>query len=873
MKHCNKRALSAAIHSLFAATAAVTLTLQPAFAQQTNPAVANPAADAAPGPTAGAPASAPASGDALNLNRVVVTGASGNKSKLRSSIAVTDVEAQQITDFAPRSEAEVLHLIPGIRAESSAGPGGNSNITVRGLPIASGGSKYVQLQEDGLPVVEFGDMNFANNDYWLRYDANVERIETVRGGSASTFASDAPGAIINFISKTGEEDRGSVAFQHGLNYNENRTDLEYGGHLRDDLRFHVGGFFRDGEGPRNSSYNTERGYQVKGNVTKTFNDDKGYFRVNFKVLNDHAPTYTSMPAKADISGNTLSGFSTIPGFDILRDSQNSIYNTSAPMVGPFGTSVGSANLTNGISVKSNALGFEFHNALDGGWTVDDKFRYTSQNGAFQTQFWGLDTLAGTLSGFGTGAYAVYANGPKSGQRVTQANLSTGYVSNGAAINVQTPDVGIWVNDLSLGRTWRLDGATVGGKVGYYHSNQNIVEQWSISGRLMEVGRDGSLIDIRSAGGAALTSMGLTGYNDQWGGCCARSYDAHYANDAPYLGLTYSQGPLDIDASVRRDNTKASGSYTGPVAVTGGVDVNGDGFITGAERNVYKIDTASPHPINYKVGYNSYSLGANYLLSQDVSTFARASRGGRAIADRLLFSNNIDPNTGALAAGAGAAAVAQVKQYEAGVKFRGRRDWGSFGLFGTVYHTTVEEYDYDQTRTVGPKLNQTGYRSNGVELESVLRVGGFALNANATYTDLKITSDLVGQASGSSTVGNTPHGTPRWLYTLSPRYDFNGVANAGFTVVGQSKVWSDDADTIQVEGRYLVNAFVNYNITPTLSLSLNASNLFNKIAFSGGVDQGSLAQIRTLGAAIGAQGVVSSRPEVGRTLSLALRYGF
>ena len=862
MKHYNKRALCAAVQSIFAASAAVTLPVQMARAQE---------ADAAPASAASA-APAVKQGDTLGLNTVVVTGVSGGKSKMRSSVSVTDIEQQQITDFAPRSEAEVLHLIPGIRAESSAGPGGNANITVRGLPIASGGSKYVQLQEDGLPVVEFGDINFANNDYWLRYDANVERVETVRGGSASTFASHAPGAIINFISKTGEEDGGSVGLSHGLNYKETRADLEYGGHVRPDLRYHIGGFYRTGEGPRTSPYDTERGYQIKGNVTRTFNADKGYFRVSFKVLDDRAPTYTNMPARADISGNTLSGFSSVPGFDILRDGQNSIYNTSAPKVGPAGTAAGVADLTRGISVRSNAVGFEFRNRFDGGWTVDDKFRYTSQSGAFQTQFWNIDTLPGTLAGFGAGATAVYANGPRAGQGVTTANLASGYVSNGAAIDVHTPDIGHVANDLAVGRSWRLDGATVGAKAGWYHSRQNIVEQWSISGRLMEVGRDGALIDVRGAGGTALTTLGLTGFNDQWGACCARNYDARYTTDAPYLGLTYSRGALDVDASVRRDSVKARGSYAGPVQVAGGVDADGNGSITGAERNVYVIDTAHPRPIDYDVGYNSYSLGANYQFDKDVSSFARVSRGGRAIADRLLFSNNIDPTTGTLAAGADAAAVAQVKQVELGLKYRGRRDWGSFGLFSTLYHTTVTEFDYDQTRTVGPKLNQTGYRSNGLELESVLRIGAFALNANATYTDLKITSDLVGQATGTSTVGNTPHGTPRWLYSISPRYDF-GAGSAGFTVVGQSKVWSDDANTLQVEGRALVNAFVNYNVAPNTTLSLNASNLFNTVAFSGGVEQGSLAQIRALGAAIGAQGVVSARPETGRTISVAVRHAF
>ena len=43
--------------------------------------------------------------------------------------------------------------IPGIRAESSGGEG-NSNITVRGVPVSAGGSRYLLIQEDGLPVLQ-----------------------------------------------------------------------------------------------------------------------------------------------------------------------------------------------------------------------------------------------------------------------------------------------------------------------------------------------------------------------------------------------------------------------------------------------------------------------------------------------------------------------------------------------------------------------------------------------------------------------------------------------------------------------------------------------------------------------------------------------
>ncbi|WP_346962849.1 Plug domain-containing protein [Sphingomonas sp. S-NIH.Pt15_0812] len=60
--------------------------------------------------------------------------------------------------------------IPGIRSESSGGDG-NANIAIRGLPIASGGATFLQLQEDGLPVLEFRDITFDNADIFLHIPA------------------------------------------------------------------------------------------------------------------------------------------------------------------------------------------------------------------------------------------------------------------------------------------------------------------------------------------------------------------------------------------------------------------------------------------------------------------------------------------------------------------------------------------------------------------------------------------------------------------------------------------------------------------------------------------------------------------------------
>ena len=127
------------------------------------------------------------------------------------------------------------------------------------LPVASGGAKFLALQEDGLPVLQFGDIAFGNADIFLRADATLSRLDVIRGGSASTAASNSPGGIINFVSKTGEAGGGSLAITSGLNYDSFRTDFEYGGDLNSDTRFHVGGFVRQGEGVRDPGYQGETG--------------------------------------------------------------------------------------------------------------------------------------------------------------------------------------------------------------------------------------------------------------------------------------------------------------------------------------------------------------------------------------------------------------------------------------------------------------------------------------------------------------------------------------------------------------------------------------------------------------------------------------
>ena len=153
--------------------------------------------------------------------------------------------------------------------------------------------------------------------------------------------------------------------------------------------------------------------------------------------------------------------------------------------------------------------------------------------------------------------------------------------------------------------------------------------------------------------------------------------------------------------------------------------------------------ANSAPVDYNYDYFSYSIGANYLLTSDLSVFARYSKGGRANADRILFNdNNVSTTTGELRSDA--VAIDFVKQAEAGVKYRG----GGLALYATGFYAETEEENFEATTQA---VFSRSYEAYGVELEGSYRLGAFSLSAGATYTDAEIKDDNISPAN----IGNTP----------------------------------------------------------------------------------------------------------------------
>jgi outer membrane receptor protein involved in Fe transport len=704
--------------------------------------------------------------DGLNMERVVVTGSTGGSSKMKSSVSISTLDADVIKNAAPMSAAEVLRSVPGVRAESSGGEG-NANITVRGVPISAGGARYVQIQEDGLPVLQSGDFNFITPDSYVKIDGTLDHLEVVRGGSASTLATNAPGGIVNFISRTGEEKGGHIGISRGLGYDETRYDFDYGAPISDKTRFFIGGSYRSGEGVRDTGLSTESGGQIRGNLTHQL--DNGFIRLSFKHLDDKSPT--ALPVPVQVVNQQITE---IPGIDPRKVSFYSPYWVRDVTLGKNNTPV-STNVNDGLHVKSDSFGVEGSFDLGDGWNLSDKFRASDNSGRFTGVFAGNN---GTVGNY------VFATGPNKGKAYNGRAFSA------VVFNTSIDDAGNTLNDTKLAKTFNLgDGAKLTTTAGLYLSTQKLALTWNFNEYLMQASGDKpALLQTASA------TPGLVG--PAFGGCCSRAVDMEYKLSSPYLNLGYEAGPLNLDASIRQDRQRASG--TANIATSSG--------------GVLRYDPATEQLVDYKLNHNSYSVGGNYRITRNLAAFARVSDGVAFNADRILFGTPLD--------GSAPININTVKQIEGGVKWRSN----GISTFVTLFQAKTDESNYEAT-TQRSTSNQ--YDAKGVELEGAYAAGDFRITGGATYTDAKITGTA---AADVANIGKTPRRQAKVIYQIAPTYTI-GQATLGASLIGTGKSWGDDAHTIVLPAYEVVNVFVNYNLTEKANLSLSANNLFNKIGYT------------------------------------------
>ena len=811
--------------------------------------------------TATATTTAPAATEAIDtLDTVVVTASAGDKSKLNTSTSISSIDQAQIQNFDATSTAELYRMIPGIQVPGTQGDGGNSNIGVRGLRTPTGGSPFVQIQEDGLPVVLFGDIQFGNNDYWTHPMPTDERIEAIRGGTAATLASQAIGAVLNHISFTGRNDGGYVELEKGVNYDYTKANFRFGSSINDTTYYNVGGYYDIGRGIEHAAYNVSNSYAIKGNITKELSDDKGFIRLLFKAANTQEPSYNGCISSATLNGKTVSNVGSSPYCDARNQAPGySTLNSSALFSNVDGTLA--RQPLNGILTDEKWLQFQTHYNFGNGLVIDDNARVAKMNGAFDVQFYGATSTDGALAHDKVTKLAtqslIYANGLNAGQVFTGP-----YVSASASVHTNMNHMDHIANDLSGTFKTELGAAHVDLKLGYLYYSQRIAEDWHSNNSINEAtGKNPAELDLvngLNGTGNLLAVGGQSQFNAGWN----QQFDLTFTNNAPYADLNVDIGDLNLDGSIREEFFQGSGWAQGS---------SGNALPTPASvvqidpRTGKSVTTVIPilgydgpvNAVDFQEHATNWSFGPLYKLTPDLSVFARASRGTRFNADRLTNSNPSYFNANGTLSSAGAAnAEFPVSQYELGLKNRGDLFTGHYTVELTGFYSkyTISSQEISATNcfnllglgdghTPITCIISGKYKDLGLELFSTYRVNGFNILFSGTYDDSKVSSHQGAPFARSPSI-------PNFTYTGLFSYDILSRGEVGISLDGQSSTPGSDGNTYP--SSLIVGAFAKFEPVKNLTLGLNVYNLFNSYTTVGpaGFVQGSNNTLVNAGVAQG-----------------------
>ncbi|MDH7445374.1 TonB-dependent receptor [Aquimarina sp. 2201CG14-23] len=774
--------------------------------------------------------------DLLSLDEIVVTGSSNPKSKLESSVAITTIGYRDIEKIAPQTSADLLQSIPGFVVESSGGEVGN-NLFARGIP-AAGAYEFVQIQEDGLPVFEDGALQFGNVDNWYRIDENIKRMEAVRGGSASVFATNAPGGIINFISKTGQNElRGRAKMTVG-DYGLFRTDLNIGGSIVEDkLFFNIGGFYRVDDGIRDPGFEANKGGQMKLNLTYKF--EKGYARIHYKKLNDRNIFLLPIPLRGDSDGNPEE----FTGFDANYGTLTS-RNFSRLRVPQVGGGFFERDLEDGVNPNVDAIGGEFKYRITEFLTLKNSFRNTDIDLNYNAIF----------STGGPNTQADFATQTTQFPLDDAANAEYTYVDNGELLNPNSlvmradhwaidKDMSNFANNL----TFAFDFEKINITLGYYYSNWKSNQYWNWSNYLVDVSDNPRLVNLIDTN---------TGISRTYNGIERITWLERDAQTKGKLNALYLDAEVDLtekltaNFGLRHDNDKYAGYRDNARFFStdlGLLDNNtADDAITVVDGNPYTY-------WNYDVKELSYTTALNYKFNDRMAMYARYSHGFRTPIEESYYNNAADLS---------GLEITEIDQTELGFKYSN----SNIGVYANLFYMSMDNIAFADILADGSSENRFADINNlGLEIEANARFGIFSLAATTTIQNPKYNNYTGSNADGTSFDfdGNTARRIPKFYFTLRPQIEIvkNLELYTQWSYFG--KKFQNESNTVELPAFNVFNAGLSYKYD-NLRFALDGTNLFNEIGLTEGNPRGTTSAN---------DDVFLARPILGRAFRLSVALDF
>lgn len=830
-----------------AAPAALAFAL-PAMAQDQT----RPTAD--PSGTVAADPAAPDGGD------IVVTGraGAGERTKLQTSYAITTLDNAQLRSRAPSSVTETLKSVPGFWVEASGGEG-SGNVRARGIPVDGFGS--INLLEDGLPVQHDPALGYLNADQAFRIDETIDRIEVVRGGPSSSFYSNAPGGVVNYITrKAGDELSGNARVLYGPTAELFRFDGWVGAPLADGWSLGVGGFYRNEQGVRDPGYTGNKGGQIRADLSKDFGD--ATLHLSYKHLDDNAIFYTGIPLTKDGDGDIVG----IAGFDPR-------YGTTASRASAFLT-LRSANgpvrfnNTDGTDIRLDQF------SVLAAWEFGDGFRLTNnaryrdsrtvRNGVYPAS---VSTATAFLASNRASLLAAYPGASNVLLRYTDTGEAfdvTGQNGNGDIfLNSARPvtvDESEFLDDLRLSRRFELFGQNHDLSLGFYLARIKETFRRYSATTLQDVSDNSRLLDLVALNAAgqvvgSATQNGVVRYGSEFAnGRGDQTTWAIYAADEWELTST-----LRIDGSLRYEKVTTDGAQENSATINLG-DPS-----TLADNNVLAGNGVFV-PFDRDFDRLGGTIGVNWQFSPNAGVFARYTSAFRL------------PSVGSFITSATATPVTQgIDLWEAGLKYSDPL----FSLYATGFLTDFDSYSIGNTQfnpATGGYTQQTVYtdtRAYGLEFEGVVRpVAWFDFTLLATVQDPTFRNLAYNELQGTTLVprdysGNQLLRVPKLALRATPALTlFDGRARVQMDVEHYTKRYADAANTSELPAYTQINASARFDLTDRLSFWVYGDNLNNTLGLTEGnprageLTSGQANDLLFIG-----------RPVFGRNVRLAVDFRF
>ena len=789
-------------------------------------------AQAVPAPSTQTASIAETPTPAAEDDTIVVTGlTTRNRPLITASADITIANEADLIRKAPRSTADLLELVPGIFVEGTAGEVSN-NYSVRGLQ--GGGQRFVQLEEDGLPIIYGG----GGADFFFSQDATIERLEAVKGGSSGVLTVNGAGATINFLSRKPNHDalEGLVKFS-GANYGLKRGDFYLSAPINDKIAFNIGGFIQSSPGVRRNPFNYD-GYRLKGALEYKF-DDGGFIRVTGKIGDVKSAFYAGQPFA--LNNGKVGGVEGLdPQFDNINGSAFALISVPvSTFVEPDGFR--DFRLSEGVRVKTKQIRVDFEKPLSDSIDLFARSRYldlkTDFNGLFPGSGTGNAGLASAaayltpgagspIDGLLTRGRAAFPTTVRFGAR----NLRTGVVlgsNQTSLLNALNGNGFLQQTTLNHDATEGHDfGSNLGGRWEYqgddfknsltagvlYYNTRRAQNQSATASAITDVKNNADLYDIVSLDAnnnviGTLSDGGLISYGN-WGAGIRESRDSSislYANDEISIGDN-----IHIDGGIRWERNRAEFRDGQSAAVNQPVPPGRGGVIrdVGSTFNgQYVITKRTQRDV-------AWTVGASYLFTPNLSVYARYADG--------FQTNGINPTTG-------------IVLYEAGVRFKYEK---YISASVTVFRTNFNNQFYQFIDPLDP-TRQTDFLADlstkGIEIDANFRpIDWFAVDLIAVFQDPSLNNLRLNGVPQSTFDGNRPERTPSTLVTVTPTFKLPnnlGEVYGRYKYIG--KIFADSGNGVALPGYGVTSLGVTFNVTDRVQLNVNGDKIFNVIGLTEG----------------------------------------